>query len=253
MLNIKKLSLQKERQELLSEISFAVLPGRISLLLGRSGSGKTSLLRCVAQLEQNYRGAIFTGSQELRELTAPERARLIGFVPQFFALFPHMNILDNCARPLIHLLGRRKVEARAMAKERLASLGIERFDARPFELSGGQQQRVAIARALLLNPQFLLLDEPTSALDPESAELIAGVLFQLVKEGKGILISSQDMPFAKAVLDRVLFLEKGKCVEAWDSQSESFLSTSQLGQFLQSVQPVPNVLKKEPTTSEVVC
>ena len=234
MLNIEKLSLQKNKNKsILTEISLTVPIGRATLLLGKSGSGKTTLLRCIAQLETKYQGRIFCQQMELRRLSPLERLRLVGFVPQFFALFPHMNVLENCARPLIHLLGRSKQEAFAAAEEMLASLEMQRcISSYPFELSGGQQQRASIARALLLDPQFLLLDEPTSALDPESAQLLIHILFKRKREGKGILISSQDMLFAKSVLDRAIFLENGRAVEKVDVQTDSLSLNTRLGQFI---------------------
>ena len=233
MLSIKNLSLSK-KQPILNSVSLALPMGRISLLLGKSGSGKTSVLRCIAQIERDYEGEISEQQQPLRSLTSRARAQLIGFVPQSFALFPHMNALENCSRPLMHLLSQPRKEAERAARERLHSLEMESFaSAYPFELSGGQQQRVAIARALLLTPRFLLLDEPTSALDPESAERLIRILFKLRQEGRGVVISSQDMPFSKQVLDRAIFLENGNAVEEYDS-SEPLAPQSRIGQFLLS-------------------
>lgn len=230
MLSIKNLSLSK-KQRILNSISLSFPMGRITLLLGKSGSGKTTLLRCIAQIEKDYEGEISLEEKPLRSLASQERSQLIGFVPQSFALFPHMNALENCSRPLMHLLSQRRKDAERAAREMLASLEMESFaSAYPFELSGGQKQRVAIARALLLNPRFLLLDEPTSALDPESTERLIRILFKLRQEGRGVVISSQDMPFSKAVLDRAVFLENGRAIEEYES-SETFAPHSRIGQF----------------------
>jgi|SRR5579872_5695896 len=232
MLKIKNLSLAKKKASLLTRVNYEIPREKITLLLGKSGSGKTSLLRCLAQLECNYEGEISFNNKALLGLTAKERAKLVGFVSQSYALFPHMNALDNCTNPLRTLLGCSKQESQQKAKEMFAFLNIERFlSAYPHELSGGQQQRVAIARALVLDPLFLLLDEPTSALDPENRQLLIEILQKLKKEGKGIIIASHDMAFAGEVLDRALFLEEGALIESIEDKAASsyklngFLST----------------------------
>jgi ABC-type polar amino acid transport system ATPase subunit len=226
MLNVKQLSLKKSRGKVLQEISFEIPSKRISLLLGKSGSGKTSLLRCIAQLEK-YEGDVLYRDQKLSDLPPKERCRVIGFVPQSFALFPHMTILDNCAQPL-RLIGESKEMADQKALQTLDSLDMGTFaDRKPHELSGGQQQRAAIARALVLNPSFLLFDEPTSALDPENTELLIQILARL--EGKGIIIATQDMAFAAKILDRAFFLENGLLLEHYDKTQPL---SSKLQQFL---------------------
>jgi ABC-type polar amino acid transport system ATPase subunit len=214
MLKIKKLSLAKKRKQILAEMEFEIPRSAVTLLLGKSGSGKTSLLRCLAQLESRYAGEIDYAGASLKELTSKERCRLIGFVSQSYALFPHMTALDNCTQPLT-LLGYSKKEAQEKTRAHFAFLGIEKLaDAYPHELSGGQQQRVAIARALGLDPLFLLLDEPTSALDPENTERLIEILKRLQESGKGIVIASQDMSFAAKIFDRAILIEEGTIVEA---------------------------------------
>ncbi|MGE5196049.1 MAG: ATP-binding cassette domain-containing protein [Anaerolineae bacterium] len=221
MLNVKKLSLIKTRNNkkdlILNDISFEIPKARITLLLGKSGSGKTSLLRCLAQVEKEYEGEISFGEKTLAQMTPKKRCQIIGFVPQSFALFPHMNVLENCACPLALLSQTNWQSVYKLVEKTLLSLDMGKFiDARPHELSGGQQQRVAIARALVLNPSFLLYDEPTSALDPENTELFIEILHQLRKEGKGLIISSQDMAFAAKILDRAFFLQQGTLIEEID-------------------------------------
>jgi polar amino acid transport system ATP-binding protein len=219
MLVIKNLSLTKKSQ-ILQEISFEIPKGSITLLLGKSGAGKTSVLRCIAQLERHYEGEILYQDQDLKRLGPQDRCKIVGFVPQSFALFPHMTVLDNCAQPL-RLLGEDKTAAYEKAQEVLASLDMEKKAlARPHELSGGQQQRAALARALLLKPSFLLFDEPTSALDPENTDLFIEIIRKLKMEGKGILISTQDMAFAKKILERALFLENGVLIEECNAESK---------------------------------
>ncbi len=228
MLKIKKLSLKG----ILQEISLEIPEKRITLLLGKSGSGKTTLLRCIAHLEKEYTGEIEYQEQKLSSLSPQERCRVLGFVPQSFALFPHMTILDNCAQSLrlLKLQGASKESAYEKAQTMLDSLDMGTFAGRkPHELSGGQQQRAAIARALVLDPAYLLFDEPTSALDPENTELFIEILREF--KGKGILIASQDMAFASKILDRAFFMENGALIEQYE-RSEHLSLESKLGQFL---------------------
>ncbi len=250
MLKIKQLSLRK----ILNDISLEVPEQKITLLLGKSGSGKTSLLRCIAQLEKEYTGEIAYYNQSLSSLTSQVRCQVVGFVPQFFALFPHMTILDNCAKAL-QLLGESKASAYEKVRNTLQSLDMEKYaDRKPHQLSGGQQQRVVIARALVLNPAFLLFDEPTSALDPENTQLFIEILRNF--KGKGILIATQDMTFAEQVLDRAYFLENGCLIEQYDG-TESLSQESKLGRFFDKelvkkclVSPIREL--DEPTNSPLV-
>ncbi len=238
MLKITALSLtkngKKRRASLLNGISLEIPQKRITLLLGKSGSGKTSLLRCIAGLEKKYEGTVFYTGKQGPALSSQERCELIGFVPQSYALFPHMNARDNCALSLRLLRGTPRKRAYEEVERILALLDMETFAlAKPYQLSGGQQQRVAIARALSLNPAFLLFDEPTSALDPENTERFIQLLKTLQAEGKGIVISSQDMLFSKKVLDRAFFLEQGEIVESYDKEeSPQESSGSKLTAFL---------------------
>ncbi len=236
MLKINNVSLQKKRNKkevsILSGISFEIPKSRISLLLGKSGSGKTTLLRCISQLEKEYQGEITCEGKELGAISPKERCRLIGFVPQSYALFPNKNVLDNCADALRTVFGESKASAYKKAEEVLSSLDMENYlDRFPHELSGGQQQRVAIARALVLDPAFILFDEPTSALDPENTERLIGILQRLQKEGRGVVISSQDMGFAKKILDRAYFLEQGTFIEDYQG-AETLSQEGKLYQFL---------------------
>ncbi len=229
MLKIENLSLIKKKKHVLTEIHCDFPRNQITLLLGKSGCGKTSLLRSIAQLEPTCQGNLSFCGKSLREMSQKERCQLLGFVSQSYALFPHRNVLDNCAHPL-RLLGYSQKEARQRVDEMLAFLGMEPYlFAMPQELSGGQQQRVAIARALVLNPRFLLLDEPTSALDPENTSRLIEILKKLKKEGKGIIIASQDMAFAAHLFDTAFFLEEGVVIE---SSSDKTVMGKKLSQFL---------------------
>lgn len=244
MLKVDKLSLVKHRRgemvPILREISLEIPDRRVTLLLGKSGSGKTSLLRCIAQLEQGYSGTISLKGRPMHALSSRERCQEIGFVPQSFALFPHMSVLDNCAHPRRIIFGESRRSACDAASRILASLGIEGLSqARPHELSGGQQQRAAIARMLVLDPSFLLFDEPTSALDPENADLFIQIVKQLQCEGKGVIISTHDMSCARQLLDRAFFLEEGAFMDSYDTTHQRELhAESRLQQFLQCTQVV---------------
>ncbi|HSX10330.1 MAG TPA: ATP-binding cassette domain-containing protein, partial [Chlamydiales bacterium] len=222
----------KKAAVLLQDISLSIPLGRITVLLGKSGSGKTTLLRSIAQLESEYSGEISYCGQNIGDIPSKERCKILGFVPQNYALFPNLNVLDNCAQSLSFNVGKRF--AKEKAEKMLSALGMDRyFYAFPHELSGGQQQRVALARSLILNPSFILLDEPTSSLDPENAELLFGVIQQLKNEGKGLIISSQDMAFAAKILDRAFFIENGSLVESYDSaDSLPFSTEGKLHEFL---------------------
>lgn len=198
----------------LSQVNFEIPAGRMTLFMGKSGSGKTSLLRCIANLITDYTGEIAFQDKPIKKLSKAERAHSIGFVAQQFNLFPHLAVIDNCTQPQQLVLGRSQEESTQKAAELLASLGIDHLATRkPGQLSGGQMQRVAIARALCMDAKALLLDEPTSALDPESTGKLREILNILLKQGVSIAISTHDMSFAKSVFDRGYFLESGKILE----------------------------------------
>ncbi len=234
MLKIKNLSCTKTRKEILKGLSLNIPKNRVTLLLGKSGSGKTTLLRCIAQLETQYQGEISYQGQPISQLSPKQRCQIIGFISQSFSLFPHRNILDNCANALRVLFGTKKKEARAQVMEILHLLDIEKLAlSMPSQLSGGQQQRAAIARALVLNPSFLLFDEPTSALDPENTELFTQVIRNLLKAGTGVIIASHAMNLASKLLDIVYFLEEGLFAENYDAQAgKPLLKEGKINQFL---------------------
>ncbi len=234
MLKIKNLSCTKMGKEILKNLYLNIPKNRAALLLGKSGSGKTTLLRCIAQLETQYQGEISYQGQPLNKLSPKERCQILGFISQSFPLFPHMNILDNCAKALRVLFRIPKKEAYAQVKGILHLLDIEKLAlSMPSQLSGGQQQRAAIARALVLNPSFLLFDEPTSALDPENTELFTQVVRNLLKAGTGVIIASHDMKLASKLLDVAYFLEGGLFAESYDAQAgEPLCKEGKISQFL---------------------
>jgi polar amino acid transport system ATP-binding protein len=216
MLKITNLSVSIGVQEVLKNISCTLLSGRITLFIGKSGAGKTTLLRSLAGLIKPTSGAIQVNEIAIETLNAQTRAQTIGFVFQDFNLFSHMTVLQNCIDPLL-IQGIAQADAIKRATEILAQLGMtNKINAFPKELSGGQQQRVAIARALCLSPSVLLLDEPTASLDPENSTILGEILRKLAQEGLTIMLSTQDMNFARAIGERIIFMEDGKIVEECD-------------------------------------
>ena len=191
--------------------------GEVVVLIGSSGSGKSTVLRCVNLLETVDDGQIFLGEQDITDPRADTdriRARM-GIVFQAYNLFPHMSVLDNITlAPIrVHKVGR--ADAVAAARAMLDRVGLaDKAGARPDELSGGQQQRVAIARALVNEPTLLLLDEVTSALDPELVGEVLDVLRDLKTDGMPMVLATHEMAFAKEIADRVCFLHGGRIHEA---------------------------------------
>lgn len=212
MINIENISLTSPKTGiiLLKNISFTIRPGTITCLIGRSGAGKTSLLRCIALLYRNYTGRITVDNVEIKSLTNIERATTIGFVFQHFNLFPQLTVRENCEKPLRDVLGLSINDAKQKTQDLLITFGIEKIENRyPEKISGGQQQRVAIARASAFNPQVLLLDEPTSALDPENARILGDKLLLLASQGKTIIVASQDILFVNAYADNIITINDG--------------------------------------------
>lgn len=215
-----------EDLEVLQDISLAVEEGEVVSILGPSGSGKSTLLRCATFLEQIDSGSIAYGGKFMWKMIPqgnakkPERAKILeaqsnfGLVFQDFNLFPHFSVLKNVMDAPVKNQKRPKQEVEKEARALLAKMGLEgKEDAYPCELSGGQKQRVAIARALALRPKMLYFDEPTSALDPEITAEILRVLKGLAAEKMTMVIVTHEIDFARAVSDRVIFMDGGKVVE----------------------------------------
>lgn len=215
-----------EDLEVLQDISLAVEEGEVVSILGPSGSGKSTLLRCATFLEQidsgsiAYGGKVYVENDTAGNAKKPERAKFLeaqsnfGLVFQDFNLFPHFSVLQNVMDAPVKNQKRPKQEVEKEARALLAKMGLEgKEDAYPCELSGGQKQRVAIARALALRPKMLYFDEPTSALDPEITAEILRVLKGLAAEKMTMVIVTHEIDFARAVSDRVIFMDGGKVVE----------------------------------------
>ncbi|WP_191602381.1 ABC transporter ATP-binding protein [Marinomonas algicola] len=208
--------------EVLKGISLKAYDGDVISILGSSGSGKSTFLRCINLLENPTKGEIIFNGDPLAlkpgdtDLVAANMKQLtkmrqqIGFVFQSFNLWPHMTILENVMEGPANVLKRPKNEVREYATHLLNKVGIaEKKDMYPSQLSGGQQQRVAIARTLAMDPQVILFDEPTSALDPELVGEVLGVMRNLAEEGRTMLIVTHEMNFAREVSSEVVFLHQG--------------------------------------------
>ncbi len=218
-------SLQKSFDSLcvLQDISLSVDRGNVISIIGPSGSGKSTLLRCAVFLETADGGDIlYDGQYALRDGVYAPKAELsrfrtrFGLVFQNFQLFPHYSVMKNITEaPILHGVSRE--EARERGFELLKKMGLEgKENAYPYQLSGGQQQRVAIARALAMKPEILFFDEPTSALDPELTGEVLKVIRQLAEEKMTMVVVTHEMPFAKAVSNRVIFMDGGVIVEQGD-------------------------------------
>ena len=223
MRNIKK---NFDELEVLKDISLSVQRGEVLAVIGPSGSGKSTLLRCATLLETIDSGNISylgdtvaltdeNGKAEYVSKTELKKIRgYFGLVFQNFNLFPHYSVLKNVTDAPMNVQKRSKNEATAKAKSLLAKMGLEdKENAYPFQLSGGQQQRVSIVRALAMEPQILFFDEPTSALDPELTGEVLKVIRKLAEEHMTMVIVTHEMAFARAVADRVIFMDGGVIVE----------------------------------------
>ena len=223
ILSIRSLQKSFGALSVLKDISLSVERGNVVSIIGPSGSGKSTLLRCASFLEHADDGDIlYDGQYALRGGVYASRAELnrfrtrFGLVFQNFQLFPHYSVLRNVSEaPILH--GEDKEEVRERAVSLLRKMGLEgKETAYPYQLSGGQQQRVAIARALCMRPEILFFDEPTSALDPELTGEVLKVIRQLAEEKMTMVVVTHEMPFAKAVSNRVIFMADGVIVEQGD-------------------------------------
>jgi polar amino acid transport system ATP-binding protein len=216
--NIKK---SFGKNTVLDGVSFNIEKGEVKVIIGPSGTGKSTLLRCINMLAPPDSGKIWL--QDI-ELTNPKTnlhhvRQKIGMVFQHFALFKHLKAIDNVALGLVKVKGMNRSDAYAKAKIDLQKVGLEEHaDKYPAQLSGGQQQRVGIARALAMDPLLMLFDEPTSALDPELIGEVLQVMQNLAKEGMTMVCVTHEMGFAKSVANEIIFMEKGHILEASSPQ-----------------------------------
>ena len=216
ILSLKHMQKSFGDHQVLRDISFDINKGEIVTIIGPSGGGKSTTLRCINLLEEPTGGEIdFHGENILTPGYDRNHFRSkVGMVFQQFDLFENKNVLQNCMIGQELVLKRSKDEARKIAMENLKKVGMEPFvNAKPSQLSGGQQQRVAIARAICMNPEVLLFDEPTSALDPEMVGEVLDVMQKLATTGLTMVIVTHEMGFAKSISDRVLFISDGVITE----------------------------------------
>ncbi|MGZ6269010.1 MAG: amino acid ABC transporter ATP-binding protein [Candidatus Limnocylindrales bacterium] len=210
----------------LKGVTLEIKRQEVVVMIGASGSGKTTFLRCINHLEKIQKGRIFVNGHligyrevngklvEDREQNIARQRQEIGMVFQRFNLFPHMTALGNIIEAPIRVRGVPEDEAMEMGKALLIRVGLEmKADAYPAQLSGGQQQRVAIARALAMKPALMLFDEPTSALDPEMIGEVLEVMKELAREGMTMIVVTHEMGFAREVADRVMMMDDGQIIE----------------------------------------
>ncbi|MFG6449233.1 ABC transporter ATP-binding protein [Roseateles sp. BYS180W] len=224
---VEELHKRYGEREVLKGVSLAAKPGDVITLIGSSGSGKSTFLRCINLLEQPWEGRLRLGEEELKlvrdrdgSLKAADAAQLqrwrsrLAMVFQNFNLWAHRTVLENVTEVPIHVLGIPKAEAIEKAEALLARVGVShRKSVYPAQLSGGEQQRVAIARALAVDPEVMLFDEPTSALDPELVGEVLKVMRDLAAEGRTMIVVTHEMGFAREVSNYTLFLHQGKVEE----------------------------------------
>lgn len=200
----------------LVDVSLEAQRGEVLFIFGPSGGGKSTLLRCINQLEKVDQGEIIVDGVCITEHGADLDALRaeVGMVFQLFNLFPHLTVVQNITLAQTKVRKRSEKESIEVAHRLLNRVGLpEKADAFPDQLSGGQKQRVAIARALAMNPKIMLFDEPTSALDPEMIKEVLDVMLDLAKEGMTMVVVSHEMGFARAAADRMVFLANGRIVE----------------------------------------
>ena len=200
----------------LNDVSLDVHKGEVLVLIGPSGCGKSTFLRCMNGLEQIQSGEIRLDKEVITDPKTKwsEVRQKIGMVFQSYELFPHMTVINNILLGPLKVQKKEKKEAEKEAEQLLERVGLlDKKDAYPRQLSGGQKQRVAIVRALIMKPEILLFDEVTAALDPEMVREVLDVMLELAKEGSTMVIVTHEMQFARAVADRIVFLDGGEIVE----------------------------------------
>lgn len=226
LLKVKHLHKEYGNLTVLKDISLSVKKGEVVVIIGPSGCGKSTFLRCLNGLEEIQDGTILMDGlpveSKSKEIT--QMRQKIGMVFQSYELFPHKSVLDNVILAPMKVQKRSKDDATKEALELLDRVGlVEKKDYFPRQLSGGQKQRVAIVRALMMHPEILLFDEVTAALDPEMVHEVLETMLELAKEGSTMLIVTHEMSFARAIADRIIFLDQGEIIEE-SSDAKAFFA-----------------------------
>ena len=216
MIELRHLKKKYENAEPLKDVSVTINDGDVIAVIGPSGTGKSTLIRCINLLEKPTDGQIFLNGEEItgRGYDIRKARQKMGMVFQSFNLFGHLTVIENLMTPPMDLLGKTRQEAYDKAMELLRRVGVaDKALNYPDELSGGQQQRVAIARTLAMDPEIILLDEPTSALDPTMVAEVQAVIRDLSRSGKTMMIVTHEMNFARAISNRVFYMDDGGIYE----------------------------------------
>ena len=200
----------------LKNIDIRVPFGEVVSIIGASGSGKSTFLRCLNGIESIHSGEIYINGVKItdKKVNINIVRQSIGMIFQNFNLFPHMTVMSNITLALQKVKKMSKAESEKLSYRLLEKVGLEeKADSYPIQLSGGQQQRVAIARALAMNPRVMMFDEPTSALDPETVNDVLDVMKELAREGMTMIVVTHEMGFAREVADRVVYIDEGRIIE----------------------------------------
>ncbi|MFH6636733.1 amino acid ABC transporter ATP-binding protein [Streptococcus suis] len=244
VLELQNITKNFGQQTILNHLSLSIKEGEVVVILGPSGCGKSTLLRCINKLESIQEGDILLDGQSILSgsLSLQDIRQKIGMVFQDYELFPHMDVLQNLTLAPVKALKRNKEEVQAEAETLLKRVGLEqKKHSYARELSGGQKQRVAIIRSLLMHPETLLFDEVTASLDPEMVREVLVLINDLAKEGRTMLIVTHEMEFARAIADRIIFMDKGEIIEENTAQNffqhpqtqraQAFLTTFDFNHF----------------------
>lgn len=244
VLELQNITKNFGQQTILNHLSLSIKEGEVVVILGPSGCGKSTLLRCINKLESIQEGDILLDGQSILSgsLSLQDIRQKIGMVFQDYELFPHMDVLQNLTLAPVKTLKRNKEEVQAEAETLLKRVGLEqKKHSYARELSGGQKQRVAIIRSLLMHPEIILFDEVTASLDPEMVREVLVLINDLAKEGRTMLIVTHEMEFARAIADRIIFMDKGEIIEENTAQNffqhpqtqraQAFLTTFDFNHF----------------------
>ena len=216
VLEISHLHKKYDENAVIEDLSLNVYEGEVVVIVGSSGCGKSTLLRCINLLEDIQGGEIKLYGEVIsgKKNNLPEIRQKIGMVFQNYELFPHKNVIDNIILAPMKVQKRKKIDVIEEAKTLLKRVGLEnKMYSMPSELSGGQKQRVAIVRALCMHPEILLFDEVTASLDPEMTREVLEVILELASTGRTMIVVTHEMQFAKAVADKIIFIDEGTIIE----------------------------------------